>query len=60
MRVAGIFGYVNIRSRISGLFYDRDDPVTGLPLMVAGTPAAPPDLRIDIWKLIRAANDCRQ
>jgi hypothetical protein len=40
----------------ASLFYERDDPVTGVPLMVAGTPAAPPDLRIDLWQLTRVAN----
>lgn len=40
----------------ASLFYERDDPVTGLPVMVAGAPAPPPDLQIDLWKLTWAAN----
>ena len=39
----------------ASLFYERDDPVTGVPLMIAGTPAPPPDLPIDLWKLTWAA-----
>ena len=34
------------------LFHWRGDPVTGLPVLIPGAPAAAADLRISLWEII--------
>jgi hypothetical protein len=38
------------------LFYWRDDPATGAPMPIPGAPAAPANLRICLWSIIRIVN----
>ena len=35
------------------LFYWRDDPTTGAPVLIPGAPAAAADLRICLWRIVR-------
>lgn len=42
----------------AALFYWRDDPVTGAPVLISGTPADAADLQICLWAIIRRIDAC--